>query len=365
MAKTKIAYYTGFYRVWWDMLQSLSKILQFTHFFSPKFRTQKIQKALGRRVWCLILTFSSQVFFVRTDARKVLANLCKAVLLVVMKEQNSATDAREIRLSAIQTLLCEGRIIQLGDLDDALTPRLDHADWVRLVDRVLVAERQRITDRYPGVDAKRCVFRGQVWRVSSGGLNYTWEEAEDDIDVPPHALPIVLFVDITTGKHRMHPGLAAAADVSLPGRIEHENPDPKSSVLQKIQHWRETAMQYLENAASSAALNQAMEEMHNTPSHTEGARAAYETAKRLWLAQQKSADKTRKNPKAHAIAIELLLVCDELKSLLYSSSKSDDEWLMMVNGAVQAARWHDELLLVGRRGIRKQNAKLLHRRGRN
>ena len=282
-----------------------------------------------------------------------------------MKKQNSGIPAHEGRLAAIQTLLCQPGMIRVEELDRVLTPRLTHDEWSQLVDIVLVAERQRITERYPGVDAKRCAFRGQVWRVSSGGLNYTWAEAEDDSDVPPHALPMVLFVDFTTGKPQMHPGLAAAVDIALPGSIERDNPDPKSGSLQKIQHWQEIAAQHLENAPSNEALERAMKRMRESGANVEEGLKAYETAKRLWLAQQESADKTRKNPKAHAIATDLLLLCDELDSLIHSSSRSDDEWLMLMNGAVQAARWHDELQLVGRRGIRKQNAKLLHRRGRN
>lgn len=280
-----------------------------------------------------------------------------------MKRAKKYGDRELEQLNSLVDLLSR-KFINVSDLERLMQPLPKARAWKELVKRLEWDEIQSLMANDNSIDAVAMVAIGEAWVAEDGRLEYTWKDADDGKKKGVRTVEMLFTTDIANGKLKPHPSLFLAAEMMLGLDALPQCETERERFNQRLKYWESKARQYYEPLKGSPRLKELIADLKDDSKGDTGMET-YETAKTVFLNEERVAKLARWNDMAHIAATELAEQCAFIRSLFDGVSNDDETRFLALNAAVNAARFCDRLEEVAGKGSIARNRQRLRHKGRN
>lgn len=251
-------------------------------------------------------------------------------------------------------------MMNVDDLEDAMPCPLSNSDWQRLVQKLRMAEADRVKRMHGFLDPKKCVFVGDAWKGDHEELAYTWPGADDGLQPPEEAIELLFIVNFDSFEIQPEPFLALAAHIQLGIPIHDSNSigfaSEEDKVRRQIRAWAKAANLHMEAMVPSRTLKRLWR-------RSEGGIKQFADLLERYHQEEAEHNSRRRDTRSHEFAQELQWRCSELIEAIDRPSKSDDDWLLLMRLFNHASQLHENLLRAATRGHRDRILRMLRQRG--
>lgn len=260
----------------------------------------------------------------------------------------------------IQRMVSGDPLNQIDDLEAILRVPLTKHDWGKFVREVQEREVARLRQRDAKANPKRWVVWGSGWKNEDGSFDHTWDGADDGKTIPESSVKIVYLLDPDTGTLQPLSILAVIAQIQLGIQLQDSNQfgfkSAEERMKKRLHTWLKNAKCHSENVIPSKSL---LKLWQKPVSNTDD----YKILKEQYLEEESAHAKKRHNDRAHVLAQELQIKCEEILKEMTQPNPSREDWMQMMIEVIQAVRDNDKLLLVSQKGQKKRVSDLAKLRG--